>query len=271
MKFEVEGGCFGYSDKEYLFEEISFSVEDGDILAILGPNGAGKTTLLKCMMGLYKWKKGETKIDGIPIKSIPYRELWKTMGYVQQAKSMAFAYTVREMVLLGRGPHLGTFAQPGKKDMEIADEAIRIIGIEHLSGRLCSRISGGELQMVLIARALATKPQLLILDEPESNLDFKNQLVILDTITGLSKKENIACIINTHYPEHAVRIADKALLLKKSRKHCFGYASEIINEKNLMDIFHVNVKIKSFREEDREFKVIYPISLGRKDGGCIGA
>jgi len=261
MKFEVENGTFGYLEKENLFEEISFAVEDGDVLAILGPNGVGKTTLLKCSMGLLKWKKGQAKIDDIPIDNIPYRNLWKTIGYVPQAKNMTFSYTAEEMVVLGRCAHLGIFEQPKKKDFEIAQEAMKTVGIEYLKNSFCSKISGGELQMVLIARALATKPKMLILDEPESNLDYKNQLVILNTLSYLSRNKNIACIINTHYPEHAMRIANKALLLNKNKHNYFGRTSEIITEKSMIDTFNVNVSIKKFTNNGRQYNVVFPVSV----------
>lgn len=263
MKFEVCNGTFYYSENENVFENVCFNVQDGDVLAILGPNGVGKTTLLRCSMGLLKWKKGDTKINDVSIDDIPYRTLWKIIGYVPQAKKAAFSYTADEMVVLGRGAHLGLFEKPHKKDYEIAYEAMHTIGIDYLKGRLCSRMSGGEFQMVLIARALAAEPHILILDEPESNLDYKNQLIILNTISYLSKSKNISCIINTHYPEHAMRIANKSLILKRNRCSTFGETSKIITEKNMKDTFGVNVKIENFSEGGKEYKTVIPISLNK--------
>lgn len=263
MKLEVLKGTFGYKEDENIFENVCFNVEDGDVLAILGPNGVGKTTLLKCSMGTLKWKKGDTTIDNVSIKNIPYRSLCRIIGYVPQAKSVRFSYTAEEMVLLGRGAHLGLFEKPNKKDYDIAYEAMHEIGIDYLKGRLCSRMSGGEFQMVLIARALAARTKILILDEPESNLDYKNQLIILNTILNLVKSKNISCIMNTHYPEHAIRIANKSLILKKNKCSVFGETSKVITEKNMMNAFGINIKIKSFNESGKEYKAVIPISVNK--------
>ena len=151
------------------------------------------------MLGLLEWKTGGTYIDGISIKEIPYHQLWQKIGYVPQAKASAFAYHAEDMVLLGRNAYLGTFGQPKKADREIALACMEEIGIGYLKGRLCSRISGGELQMVLIARALAGGPSILVLDEPESNLDFRNQLIVLETIERLCREKGISAIPRKHF------------------------------------------------------------------------
>lgn len=187
MKFEVKNGSFGY-EKRKILNNISFEVETGEVMSVLGSNGVGKTTLLKCMMGFLKWQSGRTYIDGRPLEEYPHKDVWKKIAYVPQAKGAAFAYSALDMVVLGRSAHIGTFKQPGQEDIEIALKAMDDIGIVHLKDKLCTRMSGGELQMVLIARALTVSPQMLVLDEPESNLDFKNQLIILDTIRKLSRE-----------------------------------------------------------------------------------
>lgn len=133
----------------------------------------------------------------------------------RQAKSFPFAFTVEEMILLGRSSRIGTFGTPEKADRERCERAMEELGIAHMRRKLCNQISGGELQMVLIARALCAEPKLLVLDEPESNLDFRNQLIILETIRRLSREEGLCCIFNTHYPGHALRISDRALVLSR--------------------------------------------------------
>lgn len=261
MNFSVKDGCFGYSHGKQILNNINFSVDEKEILSILGSNGVGKTTLLKCTLGLLNWKSGETLIDGKNIKNMSHRELWSSIGYVPQAKLSAFTYTVDEMVLLGRNSHLKMLEQPGKKDREIAHKCIQRIGIDYLKGKLCSKISGGELQMVLIARALAAQPKLLILDEPESNLDFKNQLIVLDTIKSLRDEEGISCIVNTHYPDHAISISDKSLILNRDGSSMFGYADSIIVEDSLGKAFGVDVKIEDFYHLDKKYTSVFPISL----------
>lgn len=261
MKFEVKNGCFGYGNGKQILNNINFTVNDNEILSILGSNGVGKTTLLKCTLGLLQWKNGETKINDKNIKSMSYRELWRSIGYVPQAKLSTFSYTVDEMVLLGRNSHLKLLEQPGKKDKKIAEECMDKIGIKYLSGKLCSKISGGELQMVLIARALAAEPKLLILDEPESNLDFKNQLIVLQTIKSLRDEDGISSIVNTHYPEHAISISNKALILNRDGSSIFGNAENVISEENLEKAFSVRVKIQDLYYSDKKHTSVLPISI----------
>lgn len=243
MRFEVIDGAFGYKDGEECLRNISFILENAELMSVLGANGAGKTTLLKGILGLIPRRNGEILVDGVDISRIKTRDLWKKIGYVPQAKGKSAAYTAEEMIVLGRNAYIGTFGQPGREDYRIAEECMKEIGIEYLRGRLCSKMSGGELQMVLIARALAAKPSLLVLDEPESGLDFRNQLIVLGTVQNLCREKNISCILNTHYPEHALAIADKALLLKPG-KAIAGKTAEILTEKNLEEAFGVRVHIR---------------------------
>lgn len=261
MNFAVKDGCFGYSEKRRILNHIDFEICEKEILSILGSNGVGKTTLLKCTLGLLNWKSGETQIDGKSLRNMKHTEIWRQIGYVPQAKLSAFAYTVEEMVLLGRNSHLKMLEQPGKKDWEIAEKCIDKIGIGHLKGKLCSKISGGELQMVLIARALSAQPKLLILDEPESNLDFKNQLIVLETIKNLRDEEGISAIVNTHYPAHAISISDKALILNRDGSSVFGPAHSSIIEENLEKAFGVNVKIKDFYHREKKYTCVLPLSI----------
>ena len=260
MNFKVENGCFGYGKGKNILNNINFNVDEKEILSILGSNGVGKTTLLKCTLGLLNWKSGQTLIGGKDMKSMSHKEIWSSIGYVPQAKLSAFAYSVDEMVLLGRNSHLKMFEQPNKKDREIAEKCIERIGIGYLKGKLCSKISGGELQMVLIARALASEPKLLILDEPESNLDFKNQLIVLETIKNLRDEEGISSIVNTHYPNHAIDISDKSLILNRDGSSVFGPADSVIVEENLNRAFGVDVKISDFYHSDKKYTSVFPIS-----------
>lgn len=260
MTFEVQNGCFGYKDREVL-RNINFTLEDGQVMSILGANGVGKTTLLKCMMGLLKWQRGVSRIDGLEISRIKSREFWQKIAYVPQAKGAAFGYTALDMVTLGRSAHLGTFAQPKAEDRAAAEQAMRDIGVSHLRDKLCTQMSGGELQMVLIARALTISPSMLVLDEPESNLDFKNQLIILETIRSLAKRRGISAVVNTHYPEHALKISDKALLLNQDGTNLFGNAQEVINEENMRKSFAVQVYIDEFAYEGTKYKSVIPLHL----------
>ncbi len=258
MTFQVKNGSFSYESRPVL-RNINFELSDGEILCVLGSNGVGKTTLLKCMMGLQKWKSGETLIDGKDISQLPIKELWKKIAYVPQAKNSAFSFSALDMVTMGRSAHLGTFSQPTKEDEKIALEAMESCGITWLKDKLCTQMSGGELQMVLIARALTANPQMLVLDEPESNLDFKNQLIILNVIEKLAREKNICAIVNTHFPAHAMKIGTKALILNKNSAPIFGKSSEIINEDNMRRTFNVQVHINEFDYENRHYRSVEPL------------
>ena len=267
MIFEVKEASFGYKKSPDILKDLAFTVNEGEILSILGSNGVGKTTLLKCTLGFLPWRTGCTYINGKPWHEWKNQEIWKKIGYVPQAKRSAFSYTTEEMVLLGRNAHLGILAQPTKKDYMFAEECLEMVGMSRLRGKLCNEISGGELQMVLIARALATDPELLILDEPESNLDFKNQLIVIDTIHKLCRERGISSIVNTHYPEHALAISDKALILNRDGSNAFGNAEEVISEENLCKAFDVDVRIRDFQLEEKKHVCVLPIGVLSEDHG----
>ena len=257
---EVKNGSFSYDKAAPVFSDINFNVNRGELMAILGPNGAGKTTLLRCIMGMLKWNSGESLLDGESIRGMPSNKLWSKMAYVPQAKSASSAFTAFETVLLGRSSRINVFASPKKEDIEKAEEALEKLGIIHLSDKKCSCLSGGELQMVLIARALAAEPEILILDEPESNLDFKNQLIVLDTMSALTR-EGMACIFNTHYPEHALRRADKSLILSKGGSYVFGETGKVLTSDNIRAAFGVETAIGEIETPDSILKNVIPLSL----------
>lgn len=264
MKFEVKNGAFSYGGRRQVFHDVSFCVEEPQILSVLGANGAGKTTLMRCMLGLLPWSDGGSYLDGTDIRRISSRQLWKQIGYVPQAKMTSFVYTVEEMAVLGRSSHLGPLAQPGKQDWEIVDECLEMTGISHLKGKLCSQLSGGEYQMVLIARALAGQPSLLVLDEPESNLDFKNQQVVLETVRSLCEQRGIGAIINTHFPEHALEISHKSLLLFPDGTSITGSAEQVITEENMTRAFDIHVHIQTLQVAGKPHTCVFPLLDVRK-------
>lgn len=261
MKLVVESGRYGYAINNLLYDDINFFVNEGEILTILGPNGVGKTTLLRCITSLLQWHSGRTVVDGVPMVGKNQNMIWKKVSYVPQSGYAKFAYTVIDMVLLGRSSFLKVYATPSKKDYEIAMHALEQVGIAHLYAKKCTEISGGEYQLVLIARALAAQPQLLILDEPESHLDFRNQMLVLSMLEKVVREGKLSCIINTHYPEHAMRLGDYALLLGRGRKYLFGPAKKIITTENLSEYFGVKVKMLPFDHDGRTLCSIIPLEL----------
>lgn len=261
MTFSVENGSFSYPrQSRWLLDDVNFSAKPGDIVAILGPNGAGKTTLLRCLMGLLRWNSGRSCLDGEDIRSIPARRLWRRVAYVPQAKNTVPAFTAEDMILLGRSSHFGMLAYPRAEDIRKAEDVMERLDIQTLRGKKCSEMSGGELQMVLIARALAAEPQVLILDEPESNLDFKNQLVILGTMSRLAA-DGMACIFNTHYPDHALQYASRALLLGCGGEPVFGDAHAVVTERNIRRAFQVRAVIREFDTPEGVRSDVVPLSL----------
>ncbi len=252
MFFRVENASFEYQKDNLILDNISFSLAKGDILAIMGANGIGKTTLIKCIMGILTWKSGHSCIDDKKGK-----ESYLDIAYVPQAQRASFSYTVMEMVLFGRAKHMSIFSLPQQEDIDIATQALKDMEIYHLKDRYCNALSGGQLQMVMVARALAAQPKLLILDEPESHLDFHNQVIILDIIKKLAKEKGITCILNTHYPNHAIKLADKVLLLGKG---CYqvGKPVDILNSDNVEQFFNVKSAIvnASHNDETIDFFVV---------------
>ena len=260
MILSVERGSFGYPKGELILKDVNFSVSPGEILSILGPNGAGKTTLLRCVMGMLRWKAGKSCLDGEDIRTMPANKLWRHMAYVPQARGASGAFTAFEAVLLGRTGGLHVFSAPKREDAEQAKAVMERLGILHLAEKKCSAISGGELQMVLIARALAAQPQVLILDEPESNLDFRNQLIVLDTMTRLAQ-EGMTCVFNTHYPAHALQRSHKALLLSKGGEYVFGDTSRVVTEENIHRAFGVRAVIGEVETREKILPSVVPVSV----------
>lgn len=269
MKLEVADGVFCYPKCErIILNHINFTLDSGDVLAILGPNGAGKTTLLRCMLGFLKWNKGVTLIDGESISRIPQRRLWQKISYVPQARMSPVSYTVEEMILLGRAGEIDSFSTPGKKDMEAVDKAVQRTNLESVRHRSCAQLSGGEYQMVLIARALVSEPELIVFDEPESNLDFQNQLLVLNLISRLSR-DGITCVFNTHYPAHALRWGNKALMLSKDGTYCFGSSREVVTEENISRYFGVSAVIGSLETAGGMYPDVIPVEIGSKAGNTM--
>ena len=178
------------------------------------------------------------------------------ISYVPQAKTAASSCTVEQMVLLGRSSHIAAFSAPTQKDLQQTHDAMDRLGLSSFTDRRCCELSGGELQMVLIARALAA--------EPQSNLDFKNQLLVLDTMQSLARA-GLTCVFNTHYPAHALRRANKALLLGRNGKSLFGSTQDVVTEQNISDYFGVRAVIGSIETPDGAYADVIPVSAAQSE------
>lgn len=261
MILEVENGCFGYPKQEEILTDINIKLEEGHILSVLGPNGIGKTTLLKCMIGLMPWSRGRSLLTGKDIRMLKSKEIWNVISYIPQTHGFSFSYTGLEMVMLGRSSHLGLFSQPGHREIEMAEAMMEKVGITRLADKDCNHMSGGELQMVLIARALINEPKLIILDEPETGLDFHNQILVLNMVEKLAHEENIGAIMNTHYPTNAMSIADEALMMNRKGDRFYGPTGDILNESNISKSFDVNVVVDEIMYQNRTIRSVVPVSL----------
>jgi iron complex transport system ATP-binding protein len=241
MILEVKNASFGYS-RQAILKNISFEVNAGEFLTLLGPNGVGKTTLFKTILGFLRVLDGEIIIDGKNIRNWDKMHMARTLGYVPQSHASPFAYSVMDVVLMGRLAHLGAFSSPSKADLKIAEESLERLGITYLKDHLYTRISGGERQMVLIARALTQKPTILILDEPTSNLDYGNQVRVLLQIKDLSETTGLSVIMTSHFPNHAFLCSSRVALINKNG-FTIGNADDIITESNMKDTYGIRVKI----------------------------
>ena len=263
MKFEISNGSFKYKvTEDKILHNVNIDISAGDVMTVLGPNGSGKTTLLRCALGMLRWESGTSLLDGRDIRHIPPRELWQQIAYVPQARQTISPYSVEDTVLLGRTAYRGALEPPSKEDYDIADSTISRMRLDNIRHRSCSELSGGELQMVLIARAMAAQPKLLVLDEPESNLDFRNQLLVLDTISELARS-GMACIFNTHYPSHALRRSDKSLLLGHGGITEYGPTAAVVTEHNIRRFFGVNAVIGEIETDSNIYRDVVAISIDR--------
>jgi len=222
-------------------------LEKGETICLLGPNGCGKTTLLNCIHGDFVLSSGEILIDGQDVKTMTIAERAMKMGYVFQEHSAPFPYSSLEVVRMGRAPHLGLFQAPTKKDTVLAEKIMDEMGIGHLSAKRYTMLSGGERQLVLIARTLCQEPEMILFDEPTSHLDFKNQALILRTISRLADK-GLTIIMTSHFPNHAWLLSSRVAMMGRGGIVAEGPADTVMTAENLSETY--GLKVKVFRVTD---------------------
>ncbi|HBJ6317522.1 TPA: ABC transporter ATP-binding protein [Salmonella enterica subsp. diarizonae serovar 50:r:z] len=231
---EVNNLTFAFKGYKCTFENISFSLKKGTVLCVLGPNGVGKTTLLKTITGLYRPVSGSCRIGRAGNRKA-------RLAYVPQARRIHFSYNVLDFVSFGCPLRGGILASPADRAIEKSAQMLSDLDISYLGAKDVSQISGGELQMCFIAKALVSEPDIMILDEPESGLDFNNQARIIRLLHQLSRDKKVTIILNTHFINHASSIADKCLLMSR-KGYLFGDTRTVLQEKLLGEYFHVPVK-----------------------------
>ena len=244
MILKLQGVACGYGGRDVL-HGIDLEVTQHDNVCLLGPNGVGKTTLFRTILGQLRPHDGRILVDGKDLHSFSRKERACLMAYVPQAHTAPFPFRVLDVVLTGRTAHIGLIARPTKRDEAIAHDSLGKMEVGHLSDRPYTELSGGERQLVLIARALAQEPRVLIMDEPSSHLDFGNQARLLSLVKGLVQERELAVLMSSHFPNHAFACASRVALIKQGRLVSFGPAEEILTEARLEEIYGIPVRILS--------------------------
>lgn len=252
MTFEDLG--FAYNPDHWVFRGYKGELNQGEVFAILGPNGCGKTTLLHLLIGVLRPQEGK-----IHHKS--------HFAFVPQIFRVSFSYTVLDMVLMGRAERIGLFSTPSSEDEDASFHALRRLRLDHLASRPFDELSGGQRQLVIFARALATEADILILDEPTSSLDLNNQGVILEWITRLSQEEGLTVVFTTHHPHHAHAIADTTMLMLGAHKFLCGCTKDVMTEENLHALYGIELKHLKFEHKGRTAETFVPVYFNGKGEG----
>jgi iron complex transport system ATP-binding protein len=261
MTLAAENLSFGYHGR-CVGSDVTLTLGHGEVLCLLGPNGSGKTTLFKTLLGLLPPQAGRVMVDGSNAALLSRETIARHVSYVPQAHGAFFPYTVLEVVLMGRTAHLGLFEAPVARDRAAAMGALRRMGIEHLAGAVYTRISGGERQLALIARALAQDARMVIMDEPTASLDFGNQSRVLERIRSLAG-EGIGILLSTHDPDHAFSCADRVAMLHAGQLQACGPCREVMTSERLGRLYGIAVEIARINIGPVTRDVCLPVSESR--------
>lgn len=243
MSLSARNVSFSYGERPVL-RDISFDVNPGQLVSVLGPNGTGKTTLFRCLLGLLQPKAGTVQVNGQDIARMRAQELARAIAYIPQAHAPAFNYTALEMVLMGASARLGPFASPGAEEKQAALAAMEKLGVADFAGRDYMRLSGGERQLILIARALAQRSRVLIMDEPTANLDYGNQMRVMERVTALAR-DGYAILQSTHSPEQAFLFSDGILAMKDGLVLADGRPQDVLTAELIETLYGVRTRVES--------------------------
>lgn len=263
---EARNLTFGYDQSRTVFRDLSFTLKPGMLYALMGGNGSGKTTILRCLSGLLPGFSGAITLEGSPIQEFGRNASARKISIVPQEHTIIFPYLVRNMVLMGRAPYIGTFDLPGSEDREIARKAMEEVGILHLADKFYTKISGGERQLVLIARALAQGTPVMILDEPTSHLDFRNQTLIFSILRSLVRERGLLVIAAIHDPNHALHFSDEVLILHEGSILMSGPPEKVITRETIERVYHLEV---DEMRQDGRIRGVIPKQLAIMPGGPL--
>ena len=248
MELLIDDITFAYSPERTILDHLTLRYDSPDVLCILGANGMGKSTLLQCIIGAFKIQAGSITVDGLPVAAYKPRDFAQKVAYIPQTHNPSFAYKVIDIVTMGRTSRIGYLANPGAEDVAFAHEQLAYLGVDHLSEKPYTNISGGERQLVMIAAALAQEPELMILDEPTAHLDFGNQYRFIELVQKL-KEKNIGVLMTTHFPDHALALESTTAVLAGGRIIAEGPASEVITDASMRELYGIRVNVRHV--EDR--------------------
>lgn len=240
---EARGLVCGYGDGPVL-KGIDFRLGAGDFVGVLGPNGCGKSTLIRAMSGVLRAEKGEVTLSGRPISAMPRREVARQIAVIPQDRAALFAFTVLEVVLMGRTPHIGRFEAVRPRDLEVAGWALERTDALHLKDRLITTLSGGERQRVVVARALAQEPRILLLDEPTSFLDLNHQVEIFDLLDELSREHGLTLLCASHDLNVTAEYCDRLVMLQAGRIVAEGTPEEIVTADHIREVYGAEVIVR---------------------------
>lgn len=258
MSLSLENLCFSYGERRVLCD-VSFTAEKGELLSVLGPNGAGKSTLFRCIIGALDGYVGTITMNGVDLRTLSAREKARHIAYIPQAHRPTAGYTVLDTALMGLTRQLGTVSQPKKQHMELALSALEQLGIAQLAERDFSRLSGGEQQLVLIARAITQQAEVMVMDEPTSSLDYGNQLRVLQKVRELTK-QGYTVLMSTHNPQHALSFADRVLALDDGGVAAFGSTDNVLTPALLEKLYDIQTAFA----ETADGTVIIPKTGGER-------
>lgn len=255
---DVENLGFAYGKHSpQVLNDISFSTNEGDLLAVLGPNGVGKSTLFKCILGFVKNYSGTIYLNGEDIKTLNHKQIAKLIAYIPQSTYPVFNYEVLDVVLMGLTSSLSLLASPKQEHINIAREALKSLGISHLEHAGYGEISGGERQLALIARALVQKSKILIMDEPTANLDYGNQFRVMQRVSNLAR-EGYTIILSTHNPDHAFLYANRVVMMQGGKIIADGTPEDVLDSELIKNVYGVEVSIETFENTKRTHKLCIP-------------